>query len=92
MGVYRPGAPPADWAVRFDAEVRRRLREREHATLIAYERLGDDVALSVPTPEHYLPLLYPIATQRPREAVEFFNERIESGIAMTSFLIGAPQE
>lgn len=92
LDVYQPGAPPADWAVRFDAAVHQRLREREHATLIAYELLGDDVTLSVPTPEHYLPLLYVIATQRPREDVGFFNERIESGIAMTSVAIGMPPQ
>ena len=90
LDAYQPGAPPADWAIRFDAAVRQRLRAREHATLIAYELLGDDVALSVPTPEHYLPQLYVIATQRQAEDVTFFNERIESGIAMTSFAIGMP--
>jgi 4,5-DOPA dioxygenase extradiol len=43
----------------------------------------------VPTPEHYLPLMYAIALQQPGEAVEFFNGTVQGPISMTSVLIGA---
>jgi 4,5-DOPA dioxygenase extradiol len=56
----RPAAEPYDWAQRFEAEVRRRLDRGEHAPLIAYETLGADARLAVPTPDHYLPFLYVI--------------------------------
>lgn len=46
-------------------------------------------SLAVPTPEHYLPLLYAIALQQPGEAVELFNDRVVGSISMTSVLIGA---
>src|SRR5262245_42466385 len=52
---------PFDWAVRFEAQARELLLARNHAPLIAYESLGRDAMLSIPTPEHYLPLLYTIA-------------------------------
>ena len=43
----------------------------------------------MPTPEHYLPLLYAIALQQPDETAEFFNVRVPGSISMTSVLIGA---
>src|SRR5262245_14788530 len=46
----RPGAPPLDWAVRFETDVRRHLDAGQHGALIAYETLGPDARLAVPTP------------------------------------------
>jgi 4,5-DOPA dioxygenase extradiol len=43
----------------------------------------------VPTPEHYLPLLYVLALQRDDDAVEFFNDSVASSISMRSVLVGA---
>jgi 4,5-DOPA dioxygenase extradiol len=57
--------------------------------MLGYETLGPDALLAVPTPEHYLPLLYVLALQREGEAVEFFNEEVSSSISMRSVLIGA---
>src|SRR5262245_10943183 len=51
-------APPYDWAVRFNSRVRDALAARAHDALVDYAAGGEDAALSVPTPEHYLPLLY----------------------------------
>jgi 4,5-DOPA dioxygenase extradiol len=60
---------PYDWARRFDGEVRELLAARDHAALVNYHRLGPDARLAVPTPEHYLPLLYAAALERPGEEV-----------------------
>ena len=49
---------PYDWAARFETKVRELIVARDHAPLIDYASLGKDALLSVPTPEHYLPLLY----------------------------------
>lgn len=62
---------PFDWAVRFETLIRERLLGGDHGPLIAYETLGRDAMLSVPTPEHYLPLLYVIALRREGEPVRF---------------------
>jgi len=53
-----PEAAPFEWAVRFEEKVRRHLDRKEHAPLVAYETLGAEATLAVPTPDHYLPLLY----------------------------------
>jgi 4,5-DOPA dioxygenase extradiol len=80
---------PADWALRFDEAVRQRLAAREHDALIAYDTLGPDARLAIPTPEHYLPLLYAIALQGDDEPLRIFNDTVTSALSMTSILIGA---
>ena len=78
-----------DWAVRFDEEVRRRIVAGDLAALAAYDQLPDS-RRAVPTPEHYLPLLYVLALRRESDSVSFFNEGIVLGsISMTSVAIGA---
>jgi 4,5-DOPA dioxygenase extradiol len=70
---------PYDWALRFEARVREALACGEHAPLIDYVALGRDALLSVPTPEHYLPLLYLLGASVPGEAVSFPVEGIAGG-------------
>jgi 4,5-DOPA dioxygenase extradiol len=60
-------APPFDWARRFDSLVRERVAARDHESLVNYHRLGPDARRSIPTPDHFLPLLYTLAVQRPGE-------------------------
>jgi 4,5-DOPA dioxygenase extradiol len=85
----RHAAEPFDWAVRFEERVRESLAAFDHAPLVNYESLGRDARLSVPTPEHYLPLLYVIATRRPGEGVSFPVEGIDGGsVSMLSIQIG----
>ena len=49
-----------DWNVAFDGAVEAALRERDDSAIVSYEALPG-AALSVPTPDHYLPLLYAAA-------------------------------
>lgn len=83
------GVEPFDWALRFERRVRELLKNGDHQPLVAYEALGEDAALSVPTPEHYLPLLYVIATARRGEKVHFPVEGVDGGsVSMLSVQIG----
>jgi 4,5-DOPA dioxygenase extradiol len=80
---------PFDWAVRFEQNVRAHLLARNHKPLIEYETLGRDALLSVPTPEHYLPLLYIIALQRDDEEISFPVSGVDGGsISMLAVQIG----
>ena len=84
-------APPWDWATRFNTRVRECLLARDHAALIDYAALGADARLSVPTPEHYLPLLYVIAQQAEGETVSLPIDGIELGsIGMLAVAVGLP--
>jgi 4,5-DOPA dioxygenase extradiol len=60
-------AEPAGWEQRFHADLRARLDRGDHAALIAYEKLGRDAQLAIPTPDHYLPLLSVLGLQRSDE-------------------------
>jgi 4,5-DOPA dioxygenase extradiol len=91
LALFRWNDPsPLGWAVRCDKEIGRRLRAGEHEALIAHETLGPDARLAVPTPEHYLPLLYAIGLQAKGEPLVLFSNVVVSSISMTSVLIGKP--
>lgn len=77
-----------DWAQRFDEDVAEHIATGHHEGLLGYETLGTDALLAIPTPEHYLPLLYVLALQREDDPVEFFNEQVISSISMRSVVIG----
>ena len=85
----RHGVDPFDWAVRFEGRARALLLKGDDAPLIAYESLGRDALLSIPTPEHYLPLLYVIALRREGEPVSFPVEGVDGGsVSMLSVQVG----
>jgi len=80
---------PFDWAVRFERQARGLLLSGDYGPLIAYETLGRDAVLAVPTPEHYLPLLYVIAVARQGEEVSFPVEGVDGGsVSMLSVQFG----
>ena len=80
---------PYDWAVRFETEVRELLLGNQHRPLVQYETLGRDALLSIPTPDHYLPLLYVLGTGKPAEAISFPVEGVDGGsISMLAVQIG----
>jgi 4,5-DOPA dioxygenase extradiol len=83
----RAGGPPLDWAARFDAAVRSRVERGDMDTLENCDGLGPDARLAVPTPEHYLPLLYVLALRRADDRLAFFNDVVTSSISMTSVLL-----
>jgi len=80
---------PLDWALSADAELRGHIAAGRHEELAGYPARPES-RLPVPTPEHYLPLLYAIALQQAGETAEFFNVRVPGSISMTSLLIGGP--
>jgi 4,5-DOPA dioxygenase extradiol len=85
------GAPAFDWARRFNDMVRSALASGKHRPLIEYERMGEDARLSVPTPEHYLPLLYIAALHAEGEAMSFAVDGFEAGsLGMLSAAAGMP--
>ena len=70
---------PFDWAVRFEKKVRELLMRADDGPLVSYEALGLDAMLSVPTPDHYLPLLYVIPLRRKGEEISFQVEGVDGG-------------
>ena len=75
----RHPAAPFDWAQRFEQRVRDLLLARDDAPLVEYESLGRDALLSVPTPDHYLPLLYVLGMREDTDGVTFPVEGLDGG-------------
>jgi 4,5-DOPA dioxygenase extradiol len=91
LGLMRRGADaaPYDWAARFNDRVRALLAAREHGPLVAYESLGEDARLSIPTPDHYLPLLYAAGATDPSDAISYPIQGWEAGsLSMRSIRFG----
>jgi 4,5-DOPA dioxygenase extradiol len=81
-----------EWAVAANDLFKKLISDDNHAKLINYEALGKAVRLAVPTPEHYLPMLYAIALKEKGESVTFFNDvPVAGSLTMTSFVIGVPR-
>jgi len=80
---------PYDWAVRFEKEARELMLTGDHTRLVQYEALGRDAALSIPTPDHYLPLLYVIGARQQGEPMTFPVEGVDGGsISMLTAQVG----
>ena len=79
---------PFSWAQDFEVRVRELVLANTPSPLINYEALGRDAVLSVPTPDHYLPLLYVLGTRGREDKVKFPVEGVDGGsISMLTVLL-----
>lgn len=77
-----------DWALEASAKMKNFITTNDHASLIKYTGQGKAFDLAIPTPDHYLPLLYALALQEGHEKVTLFNDKVLMGsITMTSLKI-----
>jgi 4,5-DOPA dioxygenase extradiol len=80
---------PYEWAIRFEERARDMMLNGRFAPLVNYESIGPDAQLSIPTPDHYLPLLYVLGTRQKDEAVTFPVEGIDGGsVSMLAVQVG----
>jgi 4,5-DOPA dioxygenase extradiol len=78
-----------DWAKSMNEKFKSLNLEGDHKPLINYSSLGQDALLAIPTPEHYLPLMYSLGAKTFRDAITFFNDKAVGGsLTMTSVRIG----
>lgn len=74
-----------DWANEANEKFKSAILNKDHQSLINFEKMGSDVRLSIPTPEHYLPLMYILGLQSDKEEVLLFNDKAVGGsLTMTS--------
>jgi 4,5-DOPA dioxygenase extradiol len=77
-----------DWAEEANQTLKALIANNDHLPLTRYKDLGTEVNQSIPTPEHYLPLLYTLGLKEENEKIRFFNDKTVFGsISMTSLLI-----
>ena len=78
-----------DWAIEANSKIKSLIEAGDHTSLINYSSLSKAVNLAVPSPDHYLPLLYTLALQEKNEKLSFFNDKAVMGsLTMTSVRIG----
>ncbi len=76
---WEPAAPARPWAEEFDAWIADAISRGDRDALVNYQRAGTMAQLSVPTNDHYLPLLYPTAMSDGDDAVTFTHTGVEMG-------------
>ncbi len=77
-----------DWAIEANEKMKKYILSDDHKQLINLRSQGEAYNLAIPTPEHYLPLLYSLALKEEDEKVTFFSDKIVAGsLSMTSLII-----
>lgn len=88
MMDYHMDAEPYKWAEEFDKSIKIALENRHQEKIIEYKDMGEIADLSVPTDEHYLPMIYALATQAEDEKVHFIHEGFQhASVSMRCFVI-----
>jgi len=83
-------AQPFVWALRFNDWLRERLLARDAQAIVNPLQFGDDARLAIPTPEHYLPLVYTVGAAAEEDKIEIVTDGVDLGsISMLSVAFGA---
>ena len=78
-----------DWAKEMNNKFKQLILNDEHKSLINYHSIGKEAILAIPTPDHYIPLIYTLGLKGKNEKVSFFNDKAVGGsLTMTSVKIG----
>jgi 4,5-DOPA dioxygenase extradiol len=78
-----------DWNQEASSKMKAWILDGEHAPLVDYQKQGIAFQLAIPTPEHYLPLLYTLGLQQNKDEIVVFNDKAVAGsLTMTSLKIG----
>ena len=78
-----------DWAIEARATINKLLMEENYTPLINYQDQGAAFKLAIPSPDHYLPLIYTLGLQKKGESIHLFNDKLMAGsLSMTSLKIG----
>ncbi|MEY2901078.1 MAG: dioxygenase extradiol, partial [Bacteroidota bacterium] len=78
-----------DWAIHMNNTFKELILNGNHDSLIHYQQLGKEAQMAIPTPEHYLPLIYTLSLKGEKDKIEFFNDKAVGGsLTMTSVKFG----
>lgn len=78
-----------DWAIEMNEQFKELIVKGDHRALMDYHKLGKPAQLAIPTPDHYIPLLYTLGLKSEAEPTAFFNDKVVGGsLTMTSAVFG----
>ncbi|MBN2852389.1 MAG: dioxygenase, partial [Clostridia bacterium] len=81
-----------DWAIEFDQYIRDLILKKEFKKVLTYHTKGQAAKLSVPTTDHFDPLLYVLGAATEKDDVTVFNEaQINGSLSMTSYIFEVKQ-
>jgi len=79
-----------DWAIEANEKMKKFILANDHQSLINFKNQGKAFDLAIPTPEHYLPLIYSLALKEEKDDIIIFNDKPVAGsLTMTSLFIGS---
>lgn len=82
-------AKPYPWAIEFDELIKRALNERNHTKLMDCQNINQSTALSIPTLDHYLPMIFAASLQEKKDELEYFYEGFQNrSVSMRCFKVG----
>jgi 4,5-DOPA dioxygenase extradiol len=79
LRLANPAVDVYPWAREFDEKIAAALLGSDPGAIVDYEGLGESAHLSVPTNDHYLPLLYAVGARHADDRVAFYSEHIVFG-------------
>ncbi len=89
VDYYNIDAKTQDWAIEFDELVKSKLNTFDFTSLIEYKKLGMAAQLSVPTEDHYLPMIYTLGLAEKDDPIHYLYEGFQfANISMRCFKIG----
>lgn len=78
-----------DWAIEVRSKVNNWLGDGNFKSIVEYDKQGKAFQLAIPTPEHYLPLIYTLGLKSKKDDLSMFNDKMLAGsLSMTSVRIG----
>lgn len=92
LALMQQGAP-FDWALAFEEQLRQAIDRNDIEALLDWPSLSEHAGLAVPTPEHFLPLLYVLPTRHDGERISYPVSGIDMGsLSMLSVAVGLPDQ
>ena len=77
-----------DWAIEASSFINSHLIKGDYSPLINYQKQAKAIQLAIPSPDHYLPLIYTLGLQQKGETISLFNDKLLAGsLSMTSLKI-----
>jgi len=89
VDLHDINAKPRDWTLEFDLKIKKFIDDRNHQAIIDYQKIGSSSKLAVPEPSHYIPLIYTLALQDDKDAIDYFYDKFHYGtLSMRCVKIG----